>query len=146
VSSPGKRVSRPAPFPIRLTDAEKATLKARAGDKPLGAYIREKALEGAAKARRSRRTPVRDADALGRVLALLGQSRIANNLNQLARSANQGSLPVTDDVEADLREACASVLEIRTLLLEALGKKAPEEPAPSLVPAFARASQKEPQR
>jgi len=140
VSGPGARAKRPAPFPIRFTAAEKAALKARAGSQPLGAYIRAKALDGLQEARRERKTPVRDADALGRVLALLGQTRLANNLNQLAKSANQGSLPVTEDVEADLREACALVTEIRRLLLLALGKQLPPEASPSLVPAFEKAA------
>jgi hypothetical protein len=142
VSGPVKRATRPAPFPIRFTEAEKAALKARAGEQPLGAYIRAKALDGLTEARRKRRTPVRDADALGRVLALLGQSRIANNLNQLAKSANMGSLPVTDEVEADLRDACALVGEVRSLLMQALGKQTTNE-APSLVPEFERATERQ---
>jgi hypothetical protein len=58
---------------------------------------------------------------LGQLLALLGQSRLANNLNQLAKAANQGSLPVTAEIEAELQQACAHILEMRLLLLKALG-------------------------
>jgi hypothetical protein len=139
--SAARKSKRPAPFAVRLTEAEKAALKARAGSRPLGAYIREMALDGLPEARR-RRSPVRDGEALGRALGLLGQSRIANNLNQIAKAANQGSLPVTDEVEADLRAACAHIAEIRCLLLEALGKKLPPAPAPSLAPEFAKAAAK----
>lgn len=145
MSGPAKRV-RPAPFPIRFTEAEKARLRALAGGRPLGTYIRERTLGEVAESRRSRRTPVRDADALGRVLALLGQTRIANNLNQLAKAANTGSLPVTGEVEADLTEACAHVAAIRHLLLQALGKQLPLE-APSIAADFREAaSREEPQQ
>ncbi|MGE3992572.1 plasmid mobilization relaxosome protein MobC [Pseudorhodoplanes sp.] len=70
---------------------------------------------------------MKDGEPLGRLLALLGQSRIANNLNQLAKAANQGALPVTVEVEADLRAACAEVFEMRLLLLRALGIKILDE-------------------
>jgi hypothetical protein len=74
--------------------------------------------------------PVKDHEALGRLLAELGRSRIANNLNQLARAANSGSLPVTPEVEADLIEACEEVAALRGELIKALGLPAPSEPAP----------------
>jgi hypothetical protein len=70
---------------------------------------------------------VKDAQPLGQLLGLLGKSRLANNLNQLAKAANMGSLPVTQETESDLREACAAVFEMRLLLLKALGLKILEE-------------------
>jgi len=54
------------------------------------------------------------------VLGKLGQSRLSSSLNQLARSANTGSLPVTPDTEAALLEAVAEIREIRRLLIKAL--------------------------
>lgn len=90
---------------------------------PLGHFIRELVLGEVAERRNSPKAPVKDADLLCRVLALLGQSRLANNLNQLAKAANQGSLPVTPETEDDLRRACAAVFEMRLLLLQALGKR-----------------------
>lgn len=65
--------------------------------------------------------PFQDHEALGRVLGALGESRLANNLNQLARAANTGSLPVTPDTEQAIKDACASVQRIRAELLRALG-------------------------
>lgn len=56
-----------------------------------------------------------------RLLPRLGQSRIANNLNQLARAANVGALDLTPELEAELHEACAAVLEVRALLVAAVG-------------------------
>ncbi|MGF1623944.1 MAG: plasmid mobilization relaxosome protein MobC [Alphaproteobacteria bacterium] len=52
------------------------------------------------------------------MLGELGRSRIANNLNQLARAANSGSLPVTPETVQAKREGLA---------LTALGPEAPYE-------------------
>ena len=90
----------------------------------LGQYIREQLLgDDAAPRKRRVRTPVKDEEALGRVLAGLGNSRLSQNLNQLARAVNTGSLPVSPEVEADLQDACRSVTEMREALLKALGSR-----------------------
>ena len=123
MSAGPNRRDRSTPLSIRFTEAEKARLRALAGNRTLSLYIRERALDGDAAPRTRVRQPVKDAEPLGRLLGLLGQSRLANNLNQLARAANQGSLPLTAEVEADLRAACAEVHEMRLLLLRALGLK-----------------------
>lgn len=113
------------PFSIRLTDGEKRLLLDRAGQLPLGVYVRQLILEQAAQAPRRRqrrvRTPVQDHDALARVLAALGQSRIANNLNQLAKAVNIGALPVSLEAEQDINEGCAAVIAMRRDLMRALG-------------------------
>lgn len=88
---------------------------------PLGAYILERVFNEEASPRRRRgKRPVKDHQALAQVLGKLGQSRLTSNLNQLARSANTGSLPVTPDTEAALIEAVAEIREIRRLLIQAL--------------------------
>ena len=113
----------PPPFSLRLTTEERARLEAEAAGKPLGAYVRAR-LFGADAVPRKRRgnSPVKDQEALGRVLGALGQSRLSSNLNQLAKAANTGSLPVTPETEADLKTACREVLALRADLLRALGK------------------------
>jgi len=111
------------PFSLRLTHEEKARLKAEAGKQPLGAFIRMKLLGDDVAKRRTRRAVVADEAALARVLALMGKSRIANNLNQLAKLANSGSLFVDDDVRGDLNEACRDIRVIRKDLMAALGSK-----------------------
>ncbi len=121
----------PAPFSLRLTFEERARLERAAAGLPLGAYIRERLFDETAPPRRTRgKFPVRDHEALARVLAALGRSRLANNLNQLARAANTGSLPVTPDTEHELMQACAAVAEIRRELLRALGVPDSAEPEP----------------
>lgn len=87
----------------------------------LGAYIRWRIFDPDKPPPRHRaQFPVKDHQALSKALALLGQSRIANNLNQLAAAAHIGALPVTPDIEADLREAVVHVAAIRKMLIAAL--------------------------
>lgn len=117
----GRRRKTPPPFSLRLTEAEKARLKAEAGGRPLGAYIREKAL--GPKAEKRRGEIVKDYEKLAMVLAALGRSHLASNMNQIAKAANMGSLPVTLEVVQELLEACAAIREMREALIAALGVK-----------------------
>lgn len=117
------------PFSLRLSFEERAALEKAAGNQPLGRYIREQLFNGERpRRRRARRSPVADHVALARVLSALGKSRLTNNLNQLAKAVNTGSLPVTPDTDAAIKEACADVRAIRLDLLKALG--ASEERSP----------------
>ena len=111
------------PFSIRLTVTEHQKLKQAAGKRPVGVYIREKLFDGEMVKRRVRRNVEPDSEAIARLAGLLGQSRIANNLNQLAKLAHVGNLPVDDAVKVDLVEACEYVAEIRSVLLKALGQE-----------------------
>lgn len=112
----------PPPFSLRLTFEERAKLDAAANGVPLGAYIRAILFdEELPKVRRRNTNPVKDHAALGRVLAALGGSHLASNLNQLARAVNTGTLPVHPEIENELREACANVAQMRAVLIEALG-------------------------
>ncbi|MCB9958684.1 MAG: hypothetical protein H6843_08790 [Rhodospirillaceae bacterium] len=113
----------PPPFSLRLAHEERARLEAEAAGEPLGAYVRKRLLGDAAVPRKRRgNSPVKDAEALGRVMGALGQSRLSANLNQLAKAVNTGSLPVTPETEADLKDACRAVTAMRDDLLRALGK------------------------
>jgi len=115
---------RPAPFSLRLSDGERARLAAEAGGAPLGAYIKAKLLGGTVPVRMRRSgLAVEDRQALGKALALLGQSRLASNLNQLAHLAHIGALPVSPEIESELQDAVNTVREIRRLLVTALGLK-----------------------
>jgi len=129
-NAPRRRKRKPtdAPFSLRLTWEERDRLKAAAGRQPLGAYIRSVLLgDGAAPRKARSTTPVADHQALGKLLGELGKSRLSSNLNQLARAANSGSLPVTPDTEAALREACRNIERMRRELVAALGLKAGPE-------------------
>jgi len=112
----------PAPFCMRFTEDERKTLEQAAGDRPLAAYIRWLIFKDEIPLKRTRgKKPVKDQKELAKLLALFGQSRIANNINQLAKAANSGSLPVNVDVLKALNEANKSVHWIRQTLIKALG-------------------------
>ncbi len=124
-----KKADYPPPFSLRLTYEERARLDAERGDKSLAAYIRERLFGDDAAPRKKRgNSPVQDKEALGRVAGALGQSRLSQNMNQLARAVNTGSLPVTPETEAEIKEACREISELRTALLVALGKAPGSEP------------------
>lgn len=119
----------PAPFSLRLTFEERARLDRDAAGMTLGAYIRGRLFGETANPRKTRgRQPVKDHEALGRVLGALGGSRLSQNLNQPAKAVNTGSLPVTPETERDLSEACAAVALIRSELMRALGASTGGEP------------------
>lgn len=121
--SKAEKPKYPPPFSIRFTFEERARLDAERGRKALSAHIRERLLgDDVSPRKKPGNSPIRDAEALGRVLGALGGSRLSNNLNQLAKAVNTGSLPVTPETEADLVEACQEIKALRADLLRALGK------------------------
>ena len=124
-----KKADYPPPFSLRLTYEERARLDAERGSKTLAAYIRER-LFGVDAAPRKKRgnSPVQDKEALGRMAGALGQSRLSQNMNQLAKAVNSGSLPVTPETEAEIKEACRDIAEMRKELMAALGKVPRSEP------------------
>lgn len=111
------------PVTLRLTRAEREQLEEMAAGMTLSAYIR--ACLFAREENRRKRRPgsiVEDKKAVAEALALLGQSRIANNLNQLAYQANIGALVIEDPERARIEDAYSYVLSLRTLLVAALGR------------------------
>ncbi|MDM3872530.1 hypothetical protein QSV34_14350 [Porticoccus sp. W117] len=119
-----KPKKRPAPFSIRLTPDERAYLEAKAGNRSLGAYIRQQLLgDRAEKRKHDLRRPQIDQEQYAALLAALGKSRLSSNLNQLAHAANIGVLDVSRDTEVQLQEAYACILEMRKALFISLGLK-----------------------
>lgn len=122
--------SYPPPFSMRFTEDERKTLELAAGDRPLGAYIRwlifgnDKDMPAMPKARTRGESASLDHKKLAKLLGALGKSRIASNINQLARAANSGSLPVNEDVLKSLFEAVRSIEWMRGKLIEGMGIKA----------------------
>ena len=120
--APPKR--RAPPYSLRLSQADRERLERDALGMSLASYIRWRLFNPDSPPPRQRgKVPVKDQQALSGLLAHLGKSQLANNLNQLARAANSGSLPVGPDVEAALLRAAAEVTAMRALLIEALGLK-----------------------
>ncbi len=127
-----KKASRPAPKPkkktpritLRLSEEELGKLKDLSGGMSVSAYVRKCVFGKDASPRKVRlRAPVKDQQALAQVLGLLGQTHFANNLNQIAREANCGSLLMDEQTESDIKLACAHIAWMRLKLIEALGLK-----------------------
>jgi len=120
----------PPPFSMRFTEDERKTLELAAGDRPLGAYIRwlifgnDKDMPPMPRKRTRGKTASLDHKKLAKLLGALGKSRIASNMNQLAKAANSGSLPVNQDVLKSLFEAVRSIEWMRKKLIEGMGIKA----------------------
>lgn len=126
VSHPTKsKKKRPSPITLRLTDEERAKLKIAAGDMPISVYIRRCVfgVDVAPRKKRLSHKPVADQKAIARILNMLGQTRIANNLNQIAYQANCGSLLLDDETNKQIKETCAYIAFMRVKLIEALGLK-----------------------
>ena len=120
IRKPRKRKAA-SPVTLRLTPKERALLEELAAGMTLSAYIR--ACIFAKEERRRKRRPknsVANKRAMAEALALLGQSRMANNLNQLAYQANIGALDMDDTSRAKIDGAYAYIGEMRALLMKAL--------------------------
>lgn len=122
------KAKHPPPFSIRFTDAERAQLNRDAGTLSLAAYIRLKLFVGIKPpptkrklTRKIKSKPSAELAVIGHMLGGLGQSRLASNMNQIAKAANVGALPVTPELEEELFEACAAIKTMRKDLIAALG-------------------------
>ncbi|MEM9030142.1 MAG: hypothetical protein AAGC70_17400 [Pseudomonadota bacterium] len=118
--------SRPSmsPLTLRLTPEERTRLEELAAGMTLSAYIRACVFAEDRKLRKTRPADVTaERKAAAEALALLGHSRIASNLSQLAHHATLGVLDLGPEEKAHIAEAMTHVAAIRTLLMQALGKK-----------------------
>lgn len=112
------------PITLRLTESERERLEKLAAGMTLSAYIRACLFAGDQEKRRKSRSGsiVADKRAIAEALALLGHSRIANNLNQLAYQTNIGALVIEERERAKIDEAYRHVLALRKMLVAALGR------------------------
>lgn len=126
-SASAKPKSKEKTYPrvtLRLTEDELARLKRAAEGVSVSAYIRKQLFGNDVSLRKTRsRTLVKNQEALAQVLGKLGETRIANNLNQIAHEANCGSLLMDQQTEQELKLACAYIAWMRVKLIEALGLK-----------------------
>ena len=124
--APSHKTTRDCPrVTLRLSRDDHERLKELAGSMALSTYIRAKALGLDLPRRKTRSSAsVVDKQAIAQILGLLGQSRIANNLNQLAYHANVGSLVMEEETVAQISEAHEHIVFLRKALINALGLKA----------------------
>ncbi|MEM6357254.1 MAG: hypothetical protein AAF844_16455 [Pseudomonadota bacterium] len=64
---------------------------------------------------------IKDHAALAQVLDVLGENRLVQNVNEMAKAVHTEALPVNPDTEADLDRACDDIRAMRQALIEALG-------------------------
>lgn len=117
-----------SPYSIRLTVQQRAFIKeqSQAAKMSESDWIRTVLFTDAALVTPKQKSAVKRASDrdISQVIYLLGQSRIPNNLNQIAKGINMGTLIVTPDTERHLDEAYRMVLWIRQTLIHQLGLKA----------------------
>lgn len=107
---------------LRLSEEELARLRSAASGMTLSAYVRDRLFGKTAALRKVRNpSPVKDQQALARVLGLVGQSGIAASLRALAYEARCGSILLDDVTFAKIDAACAHVANMRHHLISALG-------------------------
>ena len=112
-------------FSMRFTLWEFSNLSDRAAyaGVTIADYVRDALFgEQAEKRKRVLRAVIKDAEALSKLFSMLSATHIANNINQIAKAINQGMVHLSPDMEKLLHEACLAVLEMRDLLMTALGK------------------------
>jgi len=113
----------PAPFSLRLSNDERKELKRLANGRPLGEFIKDALFDKKLRPASSRGANIQDQQLLAKLLGALGKSHISQNINQLAKAANSGSLPVNEDVLKALFEAVKSIHWMRNTLIKGLGIK-----------------------
>jgi len=112
----------PKPVCVRFTDEERTELERKAGDLTLSAYVRSQCVGETAKPHRTRgKRPVKDFEALCQVLGALGKSKLPNNVNQLAKAVNTGTLDLPEVTEEAILKAAYDIAYIRLTLIKALG-------------------------
>ncbi len=110
--------------PIRTTPEEYAAWEQAAAGMPVSAFVRMCVASFLARGsfRPRRALTEQDRQSLARVQAMLGQSRIPNNLNQIAKAIHNDTIVVTPETESLIRRACEAVLTIRDILVRLMPK------------------------
>lgn len=118
---------KPTSFVIsfRVSGEEKAKLERHAAGTALSSHVRDLVVGTDAKPRKTRgKFPVKDHEALGRVLGALGRSNLSNDLGTLTMATDDGMILLSPETDAALRRAFEDVIAMRADLLRALGLKA----------------------
>lgn len=115
---------REPPVSVRFSKKERARLRVLKGDLSENAYIRHQALNPAhPPPRPKRRTVVADFREVAQIKALISQSRLPNNVNQIAKSLHVTPGVLTPDELAQVRELVDLLSLINAKLDLALGQR-----------------------
>lgn len=113
---------RPSPVSIRFSDAQRAALESHTNGQALGPYIKDYVLRGHnAQVRPKNRNPIKNHDALARLLRGLGQSELRTYLCALYELASEGQFTADAETTDKLKQACTDVIAMRSDLVAALG-------------------------
>lgn len=114
---------------LRVTDEEKQRLARDSAGISRSAYMRERLFGADAKPRKTRgKFPVKDYEALGRVLGLLGRSNLADDLGQLDWAIENGVVKIDAPTALAIKMACVDIAAMRADLIIALGLKTERVP------------------
>ena len=116
-----------SPYSIRFTAPQRAYIReqSQAARMTESEWIRQMIFSDTKLNTVKRQTLAKRAEEkdISQAIYLLGQSRIPNNLNQIAKGINTGTLIVTPDTERNINEAYQMVMWLRQSLIEQLGLK-----------------------
>ena len=122
---PDEKKERSVYVSLRVSSEEKARLQREAAGLSISAYVRERLFGEAARPRKTRgKFPVKDHEALARVLRALGCSNLAQDFDALSWAVRDGSVQLDDDSKRAFVRACADVSAMHRELIAALGLKA----------------------
>ncbi len=120
-----KITKQPPPFSIRFSWDQRAELDRLSDGQSWGGYIKDALFVKKQRPHYNRQTSkIQDRKILAKLLGALGQSRIASNINQLAKAANSGSLPVNVEVVNAIMSAVKTIEWMKITLIEGMGLKA----------------------
>jgi hypothetical protein len=106
---------RPSPLSIRLSAEERNELEALAGGEPLSTYVKRRLFDH--DGQRKSANPA----LLAQLLATLGRSHVAGNLERLTRDAEFGILVADKETVRTLRDACDDIRLMHNALMRGLG-------------------------
>lgn len=130
------RSAKPPPYSIRFSWEQRDELTLLSEGQPWGQYIKDLLFVKKLRPKRSAGYRLEDKKLLGKVLGMLGASRIPNNLNQIAYQANCGSLILDEATRQKLHQCLDAILWMKRTLIKAMGIKAQDEQQPKPPPEF----------
>lgn len=120
----GRDEGKTTTLSFRVTPVERAYLEDKAAGLPMSAFLKDRLLGDATKPRRAcGKRPIKDFDALARILGKLGRADLPNRMARLILAIEEGRALIDDDLVAELRASIADITLMRRDLVQALGLK-----------------------
>jgi len=111
-----------SPISVRVTLEQRAQLEKDAVGMSLSDHIRSRLFDETRPKRRTRnKNPVKDYVLIAQVLGELQDSRLKNNMNQIAKQTNRGYPDFTPETDKAIQAGCADIRWMRNALMAALG-------------------------